>query len=164
MLAAYTEDTPLRRVVKPAQAEALAKNKGLQTVGDLLEFVPRAYLPPNQLTDLGELREGEDVMVVAEVASVSVVLDLTFFSKHKYDFGLRAGLWGVFAGTVTRYGRRRQLTHPEMELLEEGLSAERADYLRTHQVPVYSATGKVTSFVLRTTMALVLDCGGDRIR
>ncbi len=178
MLAAYTEDTLLRRVVKPAQAEALAKNKGLQTVGDLLEFVPRAYLPPNQLTDLGELREGEDVMVVAEVASVSVVpmrqrrgfrctavvtdgrneLDLTFFSKHKYDFGLRAGLWGVFAGTVTRYGRRRQLTHPEMELLEEGLSAERADYLRTHQVPVYSATGKVTSFVLRTTMALVLDC------
>lgn len=178
MLAAYTEDTPLRRVVKPAQAEALAKNKGLQTVGDLLEFVPRAYLPPNQLTDLGELREGEDVMVVAEVASVSVVpmrqrrgfrctavvtdgrneLDLTFFSKHKYDFGLRAGLWGVFAGTVTRYGRRRQLTHPEKELLEEGLSAERADYLRTHQVPVYSATGKVTSFVLRTTMALVLDC------
>ena len=177
MLAAYTEDTPLRRVVKPAQADALAKNKGLQTVGDLLEFVPRAYLPPNQLTDLGELREGEDVMVVAEVASVSVVpmrqrrgfrctavvtdgrneLDLTFFSKHKYDFGLRAGLWGVFAGTVTRYGRRRQLTHPEMELLEEGLSAERADYLRTHQVPVYSATGKVTSFVLRTTMALVLD-------
>ena len=129
MLAAYTEDTPLRRVVKPAQADALAKNKGLQTVGDLLEFVPRAYLPPNQLTDLGELREGEDVMVVAEVASVSVVpmrqrrgfrctavvtdgrneLDLTFFSKHKYDFGLRAGLWGVFAGTVTRYGRRRQL-------------------------------------------------------
>ena len=53
MLAAYTEDTPLRRVVKPAQADALAKNKGLQTVGDLLEFVPRAYLPPNQLTDLG---------------------------------------------------------------------------------------------------------------
>ena len=38
MLAAYTEDTPLRRVVKPAQADALAKNKGLQTVGDLLEF------------------------------------------------------------------------------------------------------------------------------
>ena len=178
MLTAYTEDTPLRRVVKPAQAEALAKNKGLQTVGDLLEFVPRAYLPPNQLTDLGELREGEDVMVVAEVAHVEVVpmrarkgfrctavvtdghheLDLTFFSQHRYDFGLRVGQWGVFAGTVTRYGKRRQLTHPEMELPDEGMSAERADYLRTHQVPVYSATGKVTSFVLRKTLALALDC------
>ncbi|HQK60432.1 MAG TPA: ATP-dependent DNA helicase RecG [Dermatophilaceae bacterium] len=178
MLAAYTEDTPLRRVVKPAQAEALAKNKGLHTVGDLLEFVPRGYLPPNQLTDLGELRDGEEVMVVAEVAQVSVVpmrqrrgfrctaivtdgrveLDLTFFSRHKYDFGLRPGIWGVFAGTVTRYGTRRQLTHPEMELLDESMSAERADYLRTHQVPVYSATGKVTSFVLRQTTSLVLDC------
>ena len=102
MLAAYTEDTPLRRVVKPAQAEALAKNKGLHTVGDLLEFVPRGYLPPNQLTDLGELRDGEEVMVVAEVAQVSVVpmrqrrgfrctaivtdgrveLDLTFFNER----------------------------------------------------------------------------------
>ena len=131
MLAAYTEDTPLRRVVKPAQAEALAKNKGLHTVGDLLEFVPRGYLPPNQLTDLGELRDGEEVMVVAEVAQVSVVpmrqrrgfrctaivtdgraeLDLTFFSRHRYDFGLRPGIWGVFAGTVTRYGTRRQF-HP----------------------------------------------------
>ena len=178
MLAAYTEDTPLRRLVKPAQADALAKNRGLHTVGDLLEHVPRAYLPPNRLTDLADLRDGDEVMVVAEVASVSVVpmrqrrgfrcsaivtdgraeLDLTFFTKHKYDFGLRPGTWGVFAGTVTRYGRRRQLTHPEMELLDETMSAERADYLRTHQVPVYPATGKVTSFVLRSTVALALDC------
>ncbi len=87
MLAAYTEDTPLRRVVKPAQAEALAKNKGLQTVGDLLEFVPRAYLPPNQLTDLGELREGEDVMVGTNLTSPSSASTSTT-SDCGPDFGV----------------------------------------------------------------------------
>ncbi len=183
MLTAYTEDTPLTRLVAKGAASALATNKGLRTVGELLDFVPRRYLRPNELTDLGDLREGEDVMVVAEVERAQTVpmrarrgfrttavltdgraqLDVTLFAKRPWDFGLTAGKWGVFAGTVTRYGGRLQLTHPEMELMDESLSAERADYLRTHQVPVYSTTGKVTSFKLRQLVALALDAV-DEIR
>ena len=60
-----TEDSPLTKLVKKGEAEQLARTKGLQTIGDLFEFVPRRYVRPGQLTDLSSLRVGEDVLVVA---------------------------------------------------------------------------------------------------
>ena len=41
-----TEDSPLTKLVKKGEAEQLARTKGLQTVGDLFEFVPRRYVRP----------------------------------------------------------------------------------------------------------------------
>ncbi|MBK8469943.1 MAG: ATP-dependent DNA helicase RecG [Candidatus Phosphoribacter sp.] len=181
MLAAYTEDTPLGRIVKGTAPAALAKGRGVHTFGDLLDYVPRRYLPPNELTDLADLRVGDDVMVVAEVQSVATTpmrgrtghrttavltdgrreLDVTFFAKRRWDFGLRVGRWGIFAGTVSLYNRRLQLTHPEVELLDETGTAERTEYLKTHQVPVYPTTGSLGSFVIRRIVATVLDTIGD---
>ena len=62
-----TEDSPLSKLVKKNEAEQLARTKGLLSVADLFEFVPRRYVRPGQLTDLSSLRVGEDVLVVAEV-------------------------------------------------------------------------------------------------
>ncbi|PID96515.1 MAG: ATP-dependent DNA helicase RecG [Actinomycetales bacterium] len=178
MPTAYTEDTLLRRVIQPAAAEALAKHKGLHTIGDLFEHVPRRYLEPDRPTDLSELEIGEEVIVVADVSRVSshamrsrngyrlaaVItdgdseLELTFFSKRKYDFGLRPGRRGVFTGTVGSYQGRRQLTHPEMELFDEDqLSPERIAYLTSHKIPVYPATGKMTSARIRRLVEMLLD-------
>ena len=53
-----TEDSPLTKLVKKGDAAAMAKNKGVETVGDLLELVPRRYVPPNELTDLSEAPGG----------------------------------------------------------------------------------------------------------
>ncbi|WP_325048291.1 hypothetical protein [Intrasporangium calvum] len=44
-MALLTEDSPLTKLLRKTDAAALAKNKGLETVGDLLELVPRKYLP-----------------------------------------------------------------------------------------------------------------------
>jgi ATP-dependent DNA helicase RecG len=180
-----TEDSPLTKLVRKTEAEQLARNKGLHTVGDLFEFVPRRYLQPGQTTDLSQLRPGEDVMVVAEVARaatrpmrnrkgkmLTVVLtddrgaelDLTFFSAYGHEGKLRPGARGFFAGTVGAYGRRLQLTHPDYELFESEHDVDAAvERYQTHLIPVYSSTGKIYSFRIRTMVEVALD-SVDRIR
>src|ERR1022692_592777 len=59
--------TPLAKVIGQPSASPLAKHRGIHTVGDLLDFVPRRYVEPGKLTDLSSLVEGEDVTVVARV-------------------------------------------------------------------------------------------------
>ncbi|MDN5796826.1 MAG: ATP-dependent DNA helicase RecG [Intrasporangium sp.] len=176
---AVTEQTPLARLVRKGQAAQLARTKGLHTVGDLLDYAPRRYLLPGQLTDLSELRPDDEVMVVAEVARASArpmrgrkgtlltvvlsdgrghELDLTFFSSHGHENKLRPGVRGFFAGTVGEYHRRLQLTHPDYELFGADDNAARlVEYYRTHQIPVYSATGKIYSFTIRRMVELALD-------
>ena len=52
-----------------ADAAAIAKGWGIETVGELLDVVPRRYLTPGELTDLAGLRAGDDVVVWARVKS-----------------------------------------------------------------------------------------------
>ncbi len=180
-----TEDSPLTKLVKKGEAEQLARTKGLQTVGDLFEFVPRRYVRPGQLTDLSSLHVGEDVLVVAEVARatsramrnrrgrmLTVVLtddlghelDVTFFSAFGHEGKLRPGVRGFFVGTIGAYGRRLQLTHPEYELFDDEAAGEAAvEWYRTHRVPVYSTTGRINSLQLRRLVHTALD-SVDRIR
>ncbi|WP_347352268.1 ATP-dependent DNA helicase RecG [Intrasporangium sp.] len=176
---AVTEQTPLARLVRRGQAEQLARTKGLHTVGDLLDYAPRRYLQPGQLTDLSELRAGQEVMVVAEVVRAASrpmrgrrgnlltavlsdglghELDLTFFGSHGHENKLRPGVRGFFAGTVGAYHGRLQLAHPDYELFAGDDNAARlVEHYRTHQIPVYSATGKIYSFTIRRMVELALD-------
>jgi len=180
-----TEDSPLTKLLKKPDAEQLARTKGLLSVADLFEFVPRRYVRPGQLTDLSSLHVGEDVLVVAEVASattrsmrnrrgkmLTVVigddhgneLDVTFFSAYGHEGKLKPGVRGFFVGTIGAYGRRLQLTHPEYELFDDEEQGEAAvEWYRTHRVPVYSTTGKLNSLKLRKLVCQALD-SVDRVR
>jgi ATP-dependent DNA helicase RecG len=180
-----TEDSPLAKLMRPKQAEQLARAKGLRTVGDLLEYTPRRYLQPGQLTDLSSLKPDDEVMVVAEVASASArsmqgrkgrmlnvvlsdgrghSLDLTFFSAYGHEGKLQPGVHGFFAGTVGTYRGRLQLTHPDYELFAADDDASRlVEHYRTHQIPVYPATGRLYSFTIRRMVELALD-SVDRVR
>ncbi|GAA6526446.1 ATP-dependent DNA helicase RecG [Intrasporangium sp. DVR] len=179
-----TEESPLTKLLKKADAAAMAKNKGVETIGDLLEFVPRKYLPPNELTDLSRLRVGENVLIVAEVAAattrpmrnrrgqlLNVVLadsaghqlEVTFFNAYGHERKLRPGVRGFFIGQIGSYGRRLQLTHPDYELIDEQDTAGEIEYYRTHWVPVYSTTGKLNAFRMRKLVHQALDTV-DRVR
>ncbi|WP_020142797.1 ATP-dependent DNA helicase RecG [Terracoccus sp. 273MFTsu3.1] len=180
-----TEDSPLTKLVKKNEAEQLARTKGLLSVADLFEFVPRRYVRPGQLTDLSSLRVGEDVLVVAEVKKatsrpmrnrrgkmLTVVigddrgneLDVTFFSAYGHEGKLTVGVRGFFVGQIGAYGQRLQLTHPEYELFDDDAEGEAAvEWYRTHRVPVYSTTGKLNSLRLRKLVHTALD-SVDRIR
>jgi ATP-dependent DNA helicase RecG len=184
-VAALTEDSPLTKLLQKPDAAQLARTKGLHSVGDLFEFVPRRYVRPGQLTDLSSVHVGEDVLVVAEVRSASTramrnrrgkmltvvigddlgnELDVTFFSAYGHEKKLLPGVRGFFVGTIGAYGRRLQLTHPEYELFDDEDQGEAAvEWYRTHRVPVYSTTGKLNSLRLRKLVHTALD-SVDRVR
>ena len=136
---------PLDRTLGPRTGKALESVFGLRTVGDLLRHYPRRYYTRGELTDLSSLREGDHVTVLARVVMVAdhplpsvpgkgrrsrtevIVTDdrarlvLTFFFNNRrrprWLSELVPGMIGMFAGTVSNFRGRRQLVHPECEML-----------------------------------------------
>ncbi|MDS1270643.1 ATP-dependent DNA helicase RecG [Lipingzhangella sp. LS1_29] len=180
-----TLDDPLRAVLGDRTATVLADALDLHTVGDLLRHYPRRYATRGELTDLDSLVEGEQVTIVAEVAStrtrplrgrrgsvleVTVTdgtdrIDLTFFGTRVgyHARQLRSGQRGLFAGRVSTYRNRRQLAHPDYLLLGSGNGdgttdspTEQARSFATELIPVYPATAKLASWRIAQCVEIVL--------
>jgi len=171
---------PLRLVVGDKAAKRLAAALDLHTVGDLLGYYPRRYDKRGELTDLAGLRDGEHVTVQAEVASGSVRrmrnrsgsifeavvtdgtgrLTLTFFGHGTQDWRqreLRPGVRGLFSGQVSSFRGKRQLTHPDYELLGTGSSGARAAEYAAELIPVYPATSQLPSWKIADSVRIALD-------
>jgi len=178
---------PLTRALGPRTAKALEGAFGLRTVGELLRHYPRRYYTRGELTDLSSLREGDHVTVLARVHMVSEIplpaapgkgrrsrlevivtddrdkLVLTFFSGiHVFRRKLVPGMVGMFAGTVSSFRGRRQLVHPECEMLpgappNADLTPELAAEFAAEMIPVYPASAKASSWVIARAVKTVLD-------
>jgi ATP-dependent DNA helicase RecG len=171
---------PLGPVVGAKAAKRLAAALDARTVGELLRHYPRRYENRGELTDLASLRDGENVTVQAEIASVSVRrmrnrpgtvleavvtdgrgrLTLTFFGRGRQDWRekvLRPGLRGLFAGQVSTFQGKRQLSHPEYELLGSGEAVVRAAEYAAELIPVYPATSDITSWQIADSVRMALD-------
>ncbi|HXW88077.1 MAG TPA: ATP-dependent DNA helicase RecG [Streptosporangiaceae bacterium] len=171
---------PLRLVVGDKAAKRLAAALDLHTAGDLLGYYPRRYDRRGELTDLAGLREGDHVTVQAEVASGSVrrmrnrsgsifeavvtdgrgKLTLTFFGHGSQDWRqrqLEPGVRGLFSGEVSSFRGKRQLTHPDYELLGPGSAGARAAEFAAELIPVYPATSQLSSWKIADSVRIVLD-------
>jgi ATP-dependent DNA helicase RecG len=171
---------PLRLVVGAKAAKRLDSALGLRTVGDLLQHYPRRYDKRGELTQIASLRDGEHVTVQAEIAAVSVRrmrnrpgtileatvtdgharLALTFFGKGRQDWReqvLKPGLRGLFSGQVSTFRGKRQLSHPEYELLGMGDGTVRAAEYAAELIPVYPAASQITSWQIADSVRIVLD-------
>jgi ATP-dependent DNA helicase RecG len=171
---------PLRLVVGDKAAKRLASAFDLHTVADLLGYYPRRYDKRGELTDLRGLRDGDYVTVQAEVAKTSVrkmnrrsgtifeatvtdgqgTLTLTFFGHGRQDWRqerLSPGARGLFSGQVSSFRGKRQLTHPEFELLGEGSSGARAEEFANELIPVYRASAQMPSWRIADSVRVVLD-------
>ena len=171
---------PLRLAVGDKAAKRLASVLDLHTVGDLLGYYPRRYDKRGELTDLSGLRDGDFVTVQAEVASSSVrkmhnrpgsifeavvtdghgKLTLTFFGHGRQDFRerqLSPGVRGLFSGQVSSFRGKRQLTHPEYELLGAGSAGARAEEYANELIPVYRASAQLQSWRIAEVVRVVLD-------
>ncbi len=160
---------PLRLVLGDKAAKRLSSVFDLHTVGDLLSYYPRRYDKRGELTDLAGLREGDYVTVQAQVATVSerrmqnrsgsifeaVVTDgrgkltLTFFGRGRQvwrESELKPGVAGLFSGQVSSFRGKRQLTHPEYELLGDGGAGSRAAEFADELIPVYRASAQMSSW------------------
>jgi ATP-dependent DNA helicase RecG len=174
-------DEALPAVVGGTTAKKLAAGLQLHTVGDLLGHYPRRYAQRGELTDLASLREGEDVTVLARVATVTsrrltgrrgrltevTVTDgrgrliLTFFNRNTYwESQLKPGTYGLFAGKVSAFKGKRQLAHPDFEPVE-ARDSTKAEQFATELIPVYPSTKELPSWKIAGAVRIVLDTLGS---
>ncbi len=171
-------DDRLDREFDPRTAKVLAKALDVHTVGELLRHYPRRYEQRGELTDLASLRDGEHVTVLAQIAAVTTramknrrgkltevtvtdghgTLTLAFFRQPWREKDMKPGLHGLFAGQVSSYGRKRQLIHPDCELLGTAdpgteMAAEHAAQV----IPVYPASKDLPSWKIAKAIRTVLD-------
>ena len=97
-------------------------------------------------------------------------LQLTFFAGVGFHAKqLHQGSLALFAGTVSSFRGRRQLVHPEYELLpvsaaDDRLTTELAEEFAKELIPVYPASAKLTSWTISRHIDAVLetlDAGED---
>jgi ATP-dependent DNA helicase RecG len=171
-------DDRLDREFDPRTAKVLARALDVHTVGELLRHYPRRYEQRGDLTDLASLRDGEHVTVLAQISAVTTrmmknrrakltevtvtdghgTLTLAFFGQPWREKEMKPGLHGLFAGQVSSYGRKRQLIHPDCELLGAAdpgteIAAEHAAEI----IPVYPATREMASWKIAKAIGTVLD-------
>ena len=65
------ENAPLKKYLPAASAKAISTHLDLHTVGEMLEYFPRKYLPRGELSSFAELVEGQDVTIIARVVYVN---------------------------------------------------------------------------------------------
>ena len=172
-------DSKLRDVIGDRTAKVIEEELGHKTVGDFLHHYPRRYVRRGELTNISELREGEEATVLAKVHSVrsrrlpgkksviveaiisdnqGVKMSLTFFNQAWREREMRIGRQGLFAGKIGMFKGNRQLAHPDLEWLPgdsdvEDAIAEFAD----RYLPIYPATSKLPSWKIAKSLEIVID-------
>ena len=176
-------ERPLTKVVGGKTATALAKSFGMVTVNDLLRHYPRRYAKRGELTDLATLSDGESVTVLAEIEQVTIRpmkqrrgsileavvtdgkgrLSVTFFNQAWRERELRPARSGLFSGQVSTFRNKRQLAHPQCLLFPDGVNddPEAIAAFAGELIPVYPASGSMTSWQLAGAVRMVLDTLGE---
>jgi ATP-dependent DNA helicase RecG len=159
-------------------AKALEKSFGIVSVGDLLNHYPRRYAERGELTSFQRIEVGQPVTIMASVAAVTsrrmhskrgsvlVVtvtdgidsMELTFFNQKWREKELHVGSSGLFAGTVSGYNGKLNLTHPQYQLFV-GESDSDPDVIRNFAgsiIPVYPSSQAITSWQIGAAVDIVL--------
>ncbi len=160
-------DSKLVNIVGDRTAKVLETTFGYKTIADLIHHYPRRYLVRGELSDIAELKEGDEVTVLAEIFSSSsrklharkgsilevIVTDgsakmsLTFFNQAWREKDLRVGRQGLFAGKVGVFNGKRQLAHPDYEMIPDGNDVDSAvAEFAGKYLPMYPASAKLPSW------------------
>jgi ATP-dependent DNA helicase RecG len=170
-------DSKLSGVVGDRTAKVFTDVYGYRTVGDLLGHLPRRYLVRGELSNIAELNEGDEVTILAEVHSVAVrrfqarkgnllevivtdgtaKLSLTFFNQAWREKDLRVGRQGLFAGKVGIFNQKRQLSHPDYEMIADGGDVDGAvEGFAGKFLPLYPSSAKLPSWKIAQSIDLAL--------
>ena len=172
-----TLDSKLVGVLGDRTAKVLRDLYGYSTIGDLLHHYPRRYLVRGELSDISELVEGDEVTILAQVFSATsrrlharkgnilevVVTDgtaklsLTFFNQAWREKELKVGRQGLFAGKVGVFNGKRQLAHPDYELIPDGSDVDSAvEGFAGKYLPMYPASAKLPSWKIAQCIELAI--------
>ena len=172
-----TFDSKLSGVLGDKTAKAFKDLFGYTTVGDLLHHFPRRYLVRGELSDIAALQEGDEATILAKVYSASsrrfqarkgtmlevVVTDgtaklsLTFFNQAWREKDLKVGSQGLFAGKVGSFNGKKQLAHPDYEMIPDGNDVDSAVAgFAGLYIPLYPSSAKLPSWKIAQCIDLAL--------
>ena len=173
-LPSITEATRLRPLIGDYPAGRL-KGRGIETVGDLLAWVPSRYA--SYEGDLSGARVGEHLVAVADVTKVDIFprdrrrkavgknaimrvtiragetsMPVTFFGTYGKEKTLVPGVRAVWMGKVTTFNNQPQLTSPDYEIIAEERGADEPGLL-----PLYPHTERLRNSTVIIAVRVVLD-------
>lgn len=172
-----TLENKVSAVVGERTAKVLDTVFGIKTIGDLMRHYPRRYMVRGELSDISELKEGDETTILAQIYSTTnrplrgrkgsilevVVTDgsdklsLTFFNQAWREKDLKVGRQGLFAGKVGVFNSKKQLSHPDYELIPDGSDVDSAvDGFAGKYLPVYPASSKLPSWKLSQCAQLAI--------
>ena len=172
-----TLENKVSAVVGDRTAKVLSTVFGIATVGDLMRHYPRRYMVRGELSDISELREGDETTILAQIYSTTnrplrgrkgsilevVVTDgtdklsLTFFNQAWREKDLKVGRQGLFAGKIGVFNNKKQLAHPDYELIPDGSDVNSAvEGFAGKFLPVYPASSKLPSWKISQCAQLAI--------
>jgi len=170
-------ENKISAVVGDRTAKVLETTFGIKTIGDLMRHYPRRYMVRGELSDISALQEGDETTILAQVYSAStrpmrgrkgsmlevVVTDgtdklsLTFFNQAWREKDLKVGRQGLFAGKVGVFNNKKQLSHPDYELIPDGSDVDSAvEGFAGKYLPVYPASAKMPSWKISQCAQLAI--------
>ena len=167
--------------VGPRRATALA-SVGINTLSDLLHYLPRRYIDRTMITNIGSLKANMDATIIGRVLGKGILrgrrsrlevmigddtgyIALIWFEGYRYlEKAFSKGDVFAVTGPVT-YFQQLQMVHPEIERIED------CDTQLIHTgriVPVYPSTSELkasglTGRVMRRIISLALEKIGNSI-
>jgi ATP-dependent DNA helicase RecG len=164
-------------VIGDRTAKVLEATFGIKNIADLMRHYPRRYMVRGELSDISQLSEGDETTILAQIYSATnrpmrgrkgsmlevVVTDgtdklsLTFFNQAWREKDLKVGRQGLFAGKIGVFNNKKQLTHPDYELIPEGSDVDTAvEGFAGKYLPVYPASSKLPSWKISQCMQLAI--------
>ncbi len=170
-------ESPVTNVkgIGPQMAKSLER-LGIQTLGDLLFYLPRRYDDYTRLTPINKLRPEIVTTVIGTVRRTEVVvgknnrkdfvmdvddgtalMTVRFFGQHYLVTQIRSGQQIVLSGKTSLFLGRVQMTNPQWEHLD-------SENLHTVGiVPVYGLTEGLSPRALRRLMKNTVEYWADRL-
>jgi len=173
-----TLENKVSAVLGDRTAKVLESTFGITKIADLMRHYPRRYMVRGELSDISALAEGDETTILAQVYSATnrpmrgrkgsmlevVVTDgtdklsLTFFNQAWREKDLKVGRQGLFAGKVGIFNNKKQLSHPDYELIPDGSDVDSAvEGFAGKYLPVYPASAKLPSWKVSQCVQLTIE-------
>ncbi|HEX2178858.1 MAG TPA: OB-fold nucleic acid binding domain-containing protein, partial [Actinomycetota bacterium] len=163
---------PLKQLrgVGDSWAAKLAESKlAIHSVQDLLQHYPRRHLDFSDSKPITEAREGDELTIIGQIRKVNAPrakgrrlpskfalydgtshIWLTFFNQQWRENQLKVGTRIAAKGKVSVYRGNREMNNPMVDVISDA-----GDTMKI--VPVYPATGEITSWRLRKFVQSALE-------
>ncbi len=174
----WDSDVQFLKGVGPVRCRALAR-LGITTAGDLLRHYPRRWLDRSTAVTIASAQAGQEVTIAAEVLTsggrqsrrgrslqtvsfgdATGVIFCQWFGQSYVLKQFRSGIKALISGTVQVYNGRKQIVHPDFEIIDN-----QGDGLHTGRlVPVYPLTSGLGQHWLRQRIHDTLEAVGSSVK